>query len=110
MKELLHLCTKNVHFLFNYKIHFILLTINSFHKNIKFTIEIEQNWTIPLLDVLLIRVSQKIHTTVYRKKTNTNLYIHWNSFAPNNWKWGKLKTLVRTAFETCSTHEYLRDE
>ena len=53
---------------------YILLTINSFHKNIiKFTMEIGQNSTIPFLDVLLIRTQQKIHTTVYRKNTNTNL-------------------------------------
>ena len=57
-------------------LNFILLTINSFHKNIKFTMEIEQNSAIPFLEVLLIRTQQKIHTTVYRKKTNTNLYMH----------------------------------
>ena len=28
----------------------------------------------------------------------------------NNWKWGELKTLVRRAYETCSTDQYLRDE
>ena len=31
---------------------------------IKFTMEIEQNSTIPFLNVLLIRTQQKIHTTV----------------------------------------------
>ena len=133
MKELLHLCTKKVHFIFNGEIHiqtdgvamgiplgpelanifmvelekiiipkldkevklwkrfvdetpcfpkmnslnYILLTINSFHKNIKFTMEIEQNSTIPFLAVLLIRTPQKTHTTVCRNcKANTNLYIH----------------------------------
>ena len=88
----------------------ILFTINGFRKNIKFTMEIEQDSTIPFLDVLLIRTPQMIHTNVYRKKTNTNLYIHWNSFAPNNWKLGTLETLVRRAYETCSTDEYLRDK
>ena len=34
---------------------------------------------IPFLDVLLIRTLQKIHTTVYHKKGNTNLHIHWIS-------------------------------
>ena len=62
----------------------ILLTINSFHKNIKFTIEIEQNSMILFLYVLLLRTPQKIHATVYRKNTNTNLFIDWNSFTPNN--------------------------
>ena len=90
-------------------LNYILLTINSFHKNIKFTMEIEQNSMIPFLDVLLIRTPQKIHASAYRKKTNTNLYMHRNSFAPNNWKWGTLKTVVRRAYETCSTDEYLRD-
>ena len=37
-------------------------------------------------------------------------YIHWNSLAPNNRKWGTLKTLVRRAYETCSIDEYLRGE
>ena len=41
---------------------------------------------------------------------NPNLYIHWNSFAPNNRKWETLKTLVRRAYETCATDQYLRDE
>ena len=63
------------------KLSYILLTINTFHKNIiKFTMEIEKNSTILFLDVLLIRTQQKIHTTVYRKNTNTNLYIHWNLY------------------------------
>ena len=65
-------------------LNYILLTINSFHKNIKFTMETEQNSTIAFLDVLLIRTSQKIHTTtVYCKKTNTNLYMKWNSTIRN---------------------------
>ena len=91
-------------------VKYLLFTINGFRKNIKFTMEIEQDSTIPFLDVLLIRTPQMIHTNVYRKKINTNLYIHWNSFAPNNWKLGTLETLVRRAYETCSTDEYLRDK
>ena len=38
--------------------------------------DIGQNSTISFSDVLLIRTQQKIHTTVYHKNTNTNLYIH----------------------------------
>ena len=72
--------------------------------------EIEQDSTIPFLDVLLIRTPQMIHTNVYRKNTNANLSIHWNSFALNNWKLGTLETLVPRAYETCSTDEYLRDK
>ena len=57
--------------------------------------EIEKNSQIPFSDALLIRNLETISTTVYRKVTNTDIYIYWKSFAPSNWKWGTLKTLVR---------------
>ena len=122
MKELLILCTKNVHFSYNdeiYKqtdgvamgsplgpviagifmvelektilptlkdhmspwkryvddtfsyikqesIEFVLSKINSFHDNIKFTYETEKDGKIPFLDVLIIRKSSEIETTVFR--------------------------------------------
>ena len=91
-----------IHFAKMDSVKYLSFTINGFQKNIKFTMEIEQE--------IEIRTPQIIHANVYRKKINTNLYIHWNSFAPNNWKFGKLETLVRRAYETCSTDEYLRDE
>ena len=85
----------------------ILLALNSFHQNIKFTIEIEKEDAIPFFDVLIIRKARKIETTVYRKKTCTDLYMNWYSYAPNNWKWG---TLVLRAHVNCSTIKYLEDE
>ena len=88
----------------------ILLALNSFHQNIKFTIEIEKDDAIPFLDVLIIRKAGKIETTVHRKKTCTDLYMNWYSCAPNNWKWGTLRTLVRRAHVNCFTKKYLEDE
>ena len=88
----------------------VLETLNSYHTNIKFTIEIESENKISFLDVLLIRSNSLISTKVYRKNTNTDIYINWKSFAPNNWKWGTLKTLVTRAFDICSTDEYLKEE
>ena len=81
----------------------ILLSLNSFHQNIKFTIEIEKDDAIPFLDMLIIRKAGKIETTVYRKKTYTDFYMNWYSYAPNNWKWGTLRTLVRRAHVNSST-------
>ena len=49
--------------------------------------EIEKTNKIPFLDDLLIRSVESISTTVYRKVTNTGIYINWKSFALNNWKW-----------------------
>ena len=45
----------------------ILLALNYFHQNIKFTFEIEKDNAIPFLDILIIRNPRKIETTVYRK-------------------------------------------
>ena len=110
MKDLLYLCTKRVHFTYlgplltniftisleeailpsikkhearwkRYvdntnayidpsKIEFFLEKLNSYHPNIQFTFEIEENQKIKFLE-----------TTVFRKETNTDLYINWNSDA-----------------------------
>ena len=93
-----------------YTICFVLQTLISYPTNIKCIIEIETENKISFLDVLLIRKNSFISTKVYRKNTNTDIYIDWKSFAPNNWKWGTLKTLVTRAFEICSTNEYLKEE
>ena len=87
-----------------------LLALNSFHKNIKFTTEIEKDNTIFFLHILIITKFGKIEITVYRKKTNTDLYMNWYSFAPKRWKWGTLKTLVRRAHINCSTEKHLKEE
>ena len=142
MKELLLLCTKNVHFTFNNKIYqqcdgvaigfplgpviagifmvelertllprlteymtpwkryvddtiatrkltsidHVLMILNTFHKNIKFTYELEINKKISCLDISLIRKNDILETTIYRKSTNNGVYLQWDFFAPKNWK------------------------
>ena len=60
----------------NGSIEYVLSVLESFHLNIKFTYEKEVNNTLPFLDVLFVRNSDHIHTTVYRKETNNDLYLH----------------------------------
>lgn len=48
-----------------------LENLNSEVGSIKFTMEVEVNKTIPFLDVLAMRESSSIMTTVYRKPTHT---------------------------------------
>ena len=100
----------NIYFINLTSINKVLETLNSYHKNIKFTIEIEaENKTKLFLDVLLLRDNSLISTKVYHKNINTDIYVNWKSFAPNNWKWGTLKTLVTRAFDICLTDEYLKE-
>ena len=72
-------------------INHLLQQLNSFHPKIQFTFEIESSGRIPFLDILIIRKKSKIETTVYRKSTDTGIYLNWFSFAPNTWKRGTLK-------------------
>ena len=51
-----------------------------------------------------------ISTKVYRKNTNTDIYINWKLFATNNWKWRILKSIITRTFDICSTDEYLKEE
>ena len=91
-------------------INHIIAVLNSFHPNIQFTHEIEANNKIPFLDITIIRNNTTLSTTVYRKPTNSDIYIHWKAFAPSTWKRGTLRTLTRRAHIVCSSHPLLQDE
>ena len=86
--------------------------LHSFHQNIKFTHEMENKGTISFLDVLLTRTgnSGELETKVYRKKTDSDIYLHWNAFAPIKWKRGTLRTLLIRAFNNCSSIDLLEKE
>lgn len=88
----------------------VLKILNSFHKNIQFTYELETNNKISFLDVLLIRENNTLETTIYRKGTNTGVYLHWNSFAPKTWKRSTLRSILTRAYKICSTNELLDKE
>ena len=48
-------------------VEYVLSALNSFHKNIKFSYEEEQNNTLPCLDVLSIRDGEKLNTAFIEK-------------------------------------------
>ena len=85
----------------------VLTRLNSFHKNIQFAYELENENKLPFVDILLIRRGTKIETTVYRKSTNNDIYLNWGSFAPVTWKRG---TLFNRAYIVCSTDYHLKKE
>ena len=63
-------------------IEYIRSVLNSFHKNIQFTYEVESNAKLPFLDVLLMRNHSNITRTVHRKEGNSDVYLHWDSLMP----------------------------
>ena len=92
-------------------IDFVLGQLNNFHESIKFTFEKEADGSISFLDVKVMRETDgSFKTDIHRKKTDTNIYLNWSSFAPRPWKVGTLKGLIRRAFTICSTEELRKKE
>ena len=89
----------------------VLMKLNEFHDSIKFTFEKEADGSISFLDVKVARNEDGSFTTdIHRKKTDTNIYLHWKSYAPRPWKIGTLKGLIRRAFVVCSNEELQQKE
>ena len=57
-------------------IEHVLSKLNGYHDNKEFTYEIENNGKLLLLDVPIIRKDYEVETTVYRKSTNNDIYLH----------------------------------
>ena len=97
-------------FIKNGSVEHVLSALNNFHSSINFTYETESGNKLSFLDVKLICTDDNIETCVFKKPTNTDIYIHWNSFAPFQWKYITLKTLVYRAYIVCSDNQYLESE
>ena len=93
----------------NGSIDIILSKLNSLHTNIPFTYQIEEETKLAL-DVLLIRNRNFIEIKVYRKPTNNDIYLNWNSFAPNTWKCSTLRKLIKRASLIYSSEIHIVDE
>ena len=85
--------------------------INSISRSIKWTREEEKDGKLPILDVLITRKPDgSVSTSVYRKPTHTDLYLHYDSHHPQQCKLGIIKTLVRRAKSVCSDQETILKE
>ena len=89
-------------------INSVLDKLNTY-PNFQFTYEVEESNKISFLDVLVRKMEDgSLTTSVYRKSTNTDLYINWYSHSPTNWKVGTFTNLVRRAIGICSNEELLK--
>ena len=53
---------------------------------------------------------KKTEAHVYRKSGNTDMYIHWISYAPSSWKCSTLKTLIVREYTINYNNSYLKSE
>lgn len=88
----------------------ILDDFNSFHNNIQFTIETEENGSLPFLDVLLERnESNVLRRRVFRKKTYSGRFLNYDSYHHHSHKLSVVDALLyRGMF--ISDPEFLDDE
>ena len=78
---------------------------------IKFTLEEQEGDSFPFLDVkIIVNDDDTIGTTVYRKKTHTNLYPSQSSFSDHKTKSAFIKSSTRRALMYCSDESLLNEE
>ena len=88
----------------------LFIKINSIQVNIQFTKELEQHNQLPYLDVLVTKSVDKFETTVFRKKTNTKLYVKWSSLCPTKFKRNLFKCFLNRAYCISSSYKAMHLE
>ena len=88
----------------------ILSYLNQQHPNIKFTIEHEVEDKLPFLDTSVYRSQTRYHTTLYRKKTFTGVYLNWTSLTAKKYKINLIYCLLDRIWKICSEIEERENE
>ena len=85
-------------------IYLFLDHINSYPSSIRFTVEIEENSSLPFLDILVYKEGIHFSTGgLFRKQTFTGLYTAFASLSPTTYKINLVRILVFCAFHICSS-------
>ena len=93
------------------ELEFFIAELNKIHPQIQWTKDVEENGVINFLDVVVKREDNgSFTTTVYRKETHSDRYLHFSSNHPLQHKLSGLTTLMFRAYQYCSTEELLRAE
>ena len=74
--------------------------INSFHKNLRVTVDRFENEMPHFLDIKMSAQG----LTIYRKNADTGQYVHYDSFTPWNYEMSWIRSLVRRAKRICSVN------
>ena len=86
--------------------------LNSVDKNIEFTSEEPgPEGALPFLDILITPDDEgRLNTSVYRKPTHMDQYLHWGSLHPISSKYSVVGTLHHRAKTVCSNKQLLQRE
>ena len=84
--------------------------MNTRHTNMKFTSELEVDNVLPFLDIKVIRDGDSFITSVYRKPTFSGVYTNFESFLPDMYKTGLIRTLLFRLYTICSNWGLIHSE
>ena len=89
----------------------LLNHLNSIRPTIKFTMELEEEESLPFLDTRVTRLANgKLDITVYRKKMYTDRYLHFESHHPIHVKKGTVRCHYDRARNLTQRDESLKEE
>ena len=77
--------------------------INKLHPSFKFTMEEENNGSLPFLDMKIICTNRQLASTWYTKPTDNGLTVNFYALAPMKYKRSTVIGLVHRIFRSCSS-------
>ncbi|XP_067614494.1 uncharacterized protein [Eurosta solidaginis] len=80
-----------------------LEVLNSFHRDIKFTMELESASRLPFLDTLVCKIGNKIKLDWYQKPTSSGRIINFKSKHPRGMIINTAKNFIRRVLDTSDT-------
>ena len=86
-----------------------LATINNLHPSLKFTIEREENGSIPFLDMKIIHNNGQLSWTWYNKPTDTGLIMNYYALAPKKYKRSVVSGFVYRIYRACSSWQLFHE-
>ena len=86
-----------------------LATINNLHPSLKFTIEREENGSIPFLDMKIIHNNGQLSLTWYNKPTDTGLIMNYYALAPKKYKRSVVSGFVYRIYRACSSWQLFHE-
>ena len=94
----------------NKKLHQLFLYLNSVYEPIKWTMEREKGNRFNIFNITLIRMGSEIQTTVFRKPSASDRYLHFTSAQAWHEKTAAIHTLTLRAINNFSNPELLDEE
>ena len=86
-----------------------LSEINNYHPSLKFTMEKENDNSIPFFDMKIIHKDNKLSSTWYTKPTDTGLTMNFHAVAPVQYKKSVVTGFIHRIYNACSLWKHFHD-